>query len=129
MLLGQYQSVLGDKRRLAIPKKFVRELGNRIILAKWYEKCLVVVSEGNWSELLTKLTSKIDIITSPVRDTERFVLGSAYESSPDSQGRVVIPDSLVKYADLKKNVVFLGLGSRVEIWNEDEWLKKETLIA
>ncbi|EKD57896.1 MAG: hypothetical protein ACD_57C00110G0002 [uncultured bacterium] len=129
MLLGQYQSTIGEKRRVAIPKKFVRELGNKVILAKWYESCLVLVGEERWQEFMGKLTARIDIITSPVRDTERFILGSAYESQPDSQGRIVIPESLSSFAGLKKDVVFLGLGGRVEIWDRLEWMKKEKAIS
>lgn len=129
MLLGQYTASLGDKNRLSVPKKFRDELGGRLIIAKWYEKCLVIISEKNWEQLLNRLTGNSQIITSPVRDTDRFILGSATEVEPDSLGRVVLPAYLRQYANLSSEVVFLGLGDRVEVWNHSDWTKREEYIA
>jgi len=56
-------------------------------------------------------------------------MGSAYEVSPDAQGRVVLPDSLLNYAGITGEVVFLGLGSRVEVWDKKEWETKESFIG
>ena len=121
--------VISPKRRVALPSKFRKELGENPIVARWYEGCLVVVSKGNWKALLARLTGKVGIITQPVRDTDRFILGSAFEIDPDDQGRVVIPKSLSDYAGLKKEIIFLGLGDRVEIWNREAWEKREDYVA
>ncbi len=129
MLLGTYSGILSSKRRTAIPKKFLQELGTKIILAKWYEGCIVIVSEANWNELLKRLTGGEVLITAPVRDTDRFILGSAYEAEPDNQGRVVIPSNLVEYAQLKSQIVFLGLGQRVEIWDKERWSEREKYVT
>ena len=58
-----------------------------------------------------------------------LVLGSAFSLEADEQGRVVIPEVLAAYAGLGKDVVFIGLGDRAEIWNKEEWLKKEIEIS
>lgn len=129
MLIGQYETALSDKRRVAIPKSFRRELGDRIIVAKWYEGCLVLVRESDWKELLNRLTGKKGVVTAPVRDTDRFILGSAFEVEPDSQGRVIIPSLLADYAELAEEVTFLGLGDRVEIWNREKWKEQEQYVA
>ncbi|MFH1792536.1 MAG: division/cell wall cluster transcriptional repressor MraZ [Patescibacteria group bacterium] len=57
------------------------------------------------------------------------MLGSAYEIEPDNQGRIILPVNLVEYADLKENLIFLGLKDRVEIWNKDIWEEKEKEIS
>ncbi len=129
MLLGQYSSKLSSGKRVAIPKKFRSNLGSTFIIAKWYENCLVIVSQKNWEGLLAKLTGNTMIITQPVRDTDRFILGSAYEVTPDSQGRVVLPEALSKYASLKNEVAFLGLGNRAEIWNKGLWERREEYLG
>ena len=129
MVIGQYTTNLSPKRRIAIPKKIREKFGRKMIVAKWYEGCLVLIGENNWKALLNKLTGEPSIITAPVRDTDRFVLGSAFELDPDDQGRVILPASLVQYAKLSKKVVFVGLGDRAEIWDQDEWQKRETYIA
>jgi MraZ protein len=129
MLLGQYNSTISKKRRVAVPKKFRDELGNKFIVARWYEGCLVAISLENWTKLLSQLTGSQIIITAPVRDTDRFILGSAYEVEPDEQGRIVLPENLTKYAKFESEVTFLGLGNRIELWNKVEWQARENYIA
>ena len=53
----------------------------------------------------------------------------AYEIDSDDQGRIVIPESLIKYSHLTDEIYFLGVGDRVEIWNKNLWDKKiETVV-
>lgn len=129
MLSGSYLGSLSEKRRVAIPKKFLEEFGVKLIIAKWYEDCLVIVSTDFWNELFHRLTGGAKAISLGVRDIERFILGSAYEVEPDEQGRIVIPEILTKYAGLQKEVVFLGLRDRVEIWPKEIWDKKSAELA
>jgi MraZ protein len=129
MLVGQYLVRKTAKGRLAIPAKMRKDLGNKLVVAKWYEGCLVVVSENKWRVLLDRLTGRSEIITSPVRDTDRFILGSAFETHLDSQGRFVLPKLLETYANLGKEVVIVGLGDRAEIWDSEEWIKREKYIS
>ena len=106
MLIGHYFVRLTEKNRTAFPKKFRELIGESAIIAKWYEACLVVVSKKNWNDVLSKLTGKSQIYTKPVRETDRFILGSAFEVSLDKQGRFVIPRVLKEYADLSEKIVF-----------------------
>lgn len=124
MLIGSYQTNLGDKRRVAVPKKFLVELGDKPILAKWYEDCLILVSSEFWQRLFERLTGGRKTISLGVRDIERFILGSAYETEPDRQGRIIIPEILSEYAKFKKELVFVGLVDRVEIWPKEVWDEK-----
>jgi transcriptional regulator MraZ len=129
MIIGQYETQISEKRRIAIPKKLRDFLGQKMIIAKWYEECLVLVSNKSWNALLNRLTGKSQIVTSPVRDTDRFILGSAFEVMPDTQGRVIVPAILAKYAELTGEVLFIGLGDRVEIWSKEKWIKREEYVA
>lgn len=129
MIIGQYETKISPKRRVAIPKKFLKKLGEKIIAAKWYEGCLVLVSQDDWQKLLNRLTGKKGIVTAPVRDTDRFILGSAFELEPDGQGRVIIPAVLADYANFDEDATFIGLGDRVEIWDRKEWKKQEEYVA
>jgi len=125
MLIGQYLSKLTDKNRLAVPKKIRDEVGDKFIVAKWYEECLVLVSTDTWQDLVNRLVGLGKIIISPVRDIDRFIMASAFEINLDSQGRFVLPEELIKYANVEGEVVFIGLGDRVEIWALDLWRKLE----
>lgn len=128
MLIGQYIGKLTEKNRTALPAKFRVRIGDSAVIAKWYEGCLVVVAKSEWDNLLDRLTTKTSIITSPVRDTDRFILGSAFEVKFDNQGRFILSEILIKYAGLKQELIFLGLGERVEIWDVDTWKKRENYI-
>ncbi len=128
MLLGTYSVAFSSKHRVAIPSQFRKYLGEKFILAKWYEGCLVLVSNDFWKALWQRLTGGEEIIVSQIRDTERFIMASAYEMELDNQGRIVIPEKLVSYAGLETGVSFLGIGDRVEIWDEVKWSAKEKLL-
>ncbi len=129
MLIGSYLGNLSDARRVAVPKKFLKELGMNPILAKWYEDCLILVSVDFWERLLSRLTGGRKTAGLGIRDIERFILGSAFETGPDEQGRIVIPEILSSYAALGKETVFVGLGDRVEIWSKATWDEKLTNLA
>jgi MraZ protein len=129
MLLGTYTAKFAAKRRVAIPALLRRSLGDSFILAKWYEGCLVLVAKAAWQALLERLTGGQKVITIPIRDTERFIFGSAYETEPDEQGRIVIPERLAEYATLGEELFFVGLGDRVEIWDKAIWEEKEKKVA
>ena len=127
MLIGQYLSKLTEKDRISIPKKIRLELGEELILARWYEKCLVLVGKITWKKLLTRLIGETDLIIEPVRDIDRFILGLAFEIRLDRQGRFILPKILLEYAGIKMDVVFIGLGDRVELWAKEEWEKLEKI--
>jgi MraZ protein len=125
MLVGQFISKLTDKDRLAVPKKIRQELGEELVVARWYEKCLVLVSVQTWRNLLKRLVGNPGLVISPVRDIDRFIYGLAYEIKLDGQGRFILPKLLIDYAKIKTDVVFVALGDRVEIWSNEEWDKLE----
>lgn len=129
MLIGQYQSRIDEKGRAVVPAKFRHQLTKISVVARWYENCLVLVSESGWLALLDKLTGKSQILTGPVRNTDRFILGSAFEIEIDAQGRFVIPKILRDYAKIGEEVTFLGLGNRVEIWDSKSWGTKEKEVS
>ncbi|OGM18315.1 division/cell wall cluster transcriptional repressor MraZ [Candidatus Woesebacteria bacterium RIFCSPHIGHO2_01_FULL_38_10] len=128
MLIGQYLSKLTDKDRVSVPKKLRRELGDELIVARWYEKCLVLVSKDAWQNLVKRLTGPSYLIISPVRDLDRFIFGQGFEIKLDRQGRFIIPKVLLNYASIKSEVIFVGLGDRVEIWDSTEWDTLEKAI-
>lgn len=125
MLIGQYSSKLTDNKRISVPKKIRDELGDEMVIAKWYERCLVLVSKENWQKLISRLIGKETIVISPVRDIDRFILASAFEVSLDGQGRFVLPENLMLYAEVVSEVAFIGLGDRVEVWAQEKWQELE----
>lgn len=128
MIIGEFTSKITDKKRVAIPKKFREELGENLILTRGYENALVLVNKGMWERIAGEVMNG-SFINKDIRDTSRFLVGSAVETSPDSQGRVVIPQSLFEHGKLNllskgKEVVFIGLVNWVEIWSKELWQER-----
>lgn len=120
MLIGQYNHTIDAKKRLALPVKFRGELGSKVVVTKGVENCLIVWTEKNW-EAESQKFSNLSISQTEARSVTRHFLASATEVSLDKLGRILIPDYLKKYSDLKKNVVICGLSNRLEIWDEAKW--------
>ena len=120
MLIGHYKTKLSAKGRIALPSKLKQSLGTKLIITAGYEKSLMIISDKNWQTVVGEVTNK-QLTLGPARATDRFLLGSAFEVEPDSQGRFIIPKYLRDYADIKKDVVFIGVGNRVELWSQEKW--------
>ena len=120
MLIGEYTSKLGEKKRVSLPSKFRDELGNNLILTRGYEDALIIVNKELWKTIASEVISG-SFIDKNIRDTSRFLVGGAKEIELDSQGRFVIPQSLFDHAELKEEVIFIGLYNWVEVWSKDKW--------
>jgi len=127
MLIGEFSNKVGEKNRIALPKKFREILGEKVIVTRGYEDCIIVVNEKQWDKLLSIFDDK-PFTNSPVRDTRRFLIGGASEVSYDKQGRFVIPANLKEFAGIDNEVVFVGLVDWVEIWDRKRWEKRMDVI-
>ena len=128
MLLGTYPAKLATNHRIALPAQLRHELGDKLIIAKWYEERLVILAKSTLNSLLTRIIGTSSLITEPVRGSEHFIFSSAYELTPDDQGRIIIPEGLIAYARLPEDVYFLGVGDRVEVWGKQIWDEREKII-
>ncbi len=120
MLIGEYQHSLDAKGRLFIPAKFRDDLGDQFVIARGVGNCLLGMSLEEWNSFSQKLRSQ------PVTDVQvqkfvRVVFAGATDCEPDKQGRVVIPANLRDIAGLGKDVVVIGVMSRIEIWSKEAW--------
>lgn len=120
MLIGQFESSVGEKHQAALPKKFREVLGERLIVTKGFESCLIIVSEKNWKTLLEGTEGK-PFTNKSTRELQRFLLGNATDVELDSKGRFVIPEYLREFASIKKEIIFAGIERFVEIWDKKQW--------
>lgn len=127
MIIGEFRNKLVAGNRLAFPKKFREEMGNKVIITQGYEGCLVMVDEKGWGSLIND-AAKGPFVSQSVRDTTRFLLGSASELELDDQGRFVLPTNLLDYSGISEQVVFLGLGRWVELWSQQKWEERKKYI-
>ena len=120
MFLGEYSYTIDHKKRLAIPSKFRKELGEKAIITRGLDNCLVAYPTDEWQKLAEKLgnlpSSQIE-----ARGFARIMLSGAADVQFDKLGRILVPDYLKEYASIKKNVVIIGLYNRIEIWSGENW--------
>lgn len=108
------------KRRLAIPSKFRKELGEGAILTRGLDNCLFIFPSKYWTPFAEMLAG-LSMAKQDTRSFARLFLSAAVEVEFDSLGRILIPERLKEYAGLKKSVVVAGLFNRLEIWGADKW--------
>ncbi len=120
MLIGQYESKIGEKHQAGLPKKFRDVLGEKLIITKGFENCLIIVSEDNWKTLLEGTEGK-PFTSSSTRELQRFLLGNASDVELDQKGRFVIPEYLRQFAHIETDVVFVGIQRFVELWDKKSW--------
>ena len=120
MLLGQYDSKIGEKHQVSLPKKFREALGEKLIVTKGFESYLLIVSEENWKTLLEGTEGK-PFIDKATRELQRFILGNASEIELDNKGRFVLPEYLRRFAELEIEIVFVGIRRYIEVWDKKKW--------
>jgi MraZ protein len=125
MLLGEYKHNLDPKGRMAMPAKFREKLAAGAIITRGIDDCLFVFANAEWEELAKKLVA-LPLAQANSRAFVRLMLAGATDVELDSQGRILIPDYLRKYAGLKKEVVVAGLYNRIEVWDGEAWQTYKT---
>ncbi|MFO7294659.1 MAG: division/cell wall cluster transcriptional repressor MraZ [Caldicoprobacter sp.] len=120
MFIGEYQHIIDSKGRVIMPAKFREGLGERFVLTKGLDHCLFVYPNEEWAILEKKLRS-LPLTNKDARAFIRFFFAGACECELDKQGRILIPANLREYAGLEKDVVIIGVSTRVEIWSKDRW--------
>ncbi|ADD02747.1 MraZ protein [Thermoanaerobacter mathranii subsp. mathranii str. A3] len=120
MLMGQYEHTIDAKGRVIIPAKFREELGEKFVLTKGLDNCLFVYSLEEWKNIEAKLKT-LPLTKKDARAFTRFFLAGAVECEIDKQGRILIPANLREYAKIEKDVIFIGVSTRVEIWSKEVW--------
>ena len=120
MFIGEYIHLIDNKKRLAIPARFRKELGEKTILTRGLDNCLFLYPEQEWKNLAQKL-SQLSMGQVSARNFTRLILSGAIEVEFDNLGRILIPDYLKNYAGLKKKIVVAGVLNRLEIWDQENW--------
>jgi MraZ protein len=120
MLIGEYKHNLDPKKRLAVPAKLRKDLGERAVLTRGLDNCLFLYPEEEWQKLTEKL-AQLPMGQGNARSFLRLMLAGAVEVELDQLGRILVPDYLKKYAGLNQKVVITGVYNRLEIWNEEKW--------
>lgn len=117
MFVGTYYHTLEDQNRISVPKAFRNELTPGSIVTKGLDGCLFIFTSESWNKLVEKLQS-LPLTSKAARDFLRLLTYNAAPLETDKLGRTHLPETLINLAGIKKDVVFAGALTRVEIWDK-----------
>lgn len=119
MFIGRYYHTLEENNRVSLPKKF-RNIETNWIVTRGLDGGLFLFRAANFKEELEKLSQRT-FTKKAHRDFIRLMTNDAKEIIADKNGRVSLPEYLIKFAQLKKQLVVIGSYSRIEIWNQNRY--------
>ena len=120
MFMGEYSHNVDAKGRLIVPAKFREQLGDEFVVTKGLDGCLFVYPQEEWQNIEEKFR-EVPLTTKDARKFSRFFFAGAASCEIDKQGRILIPSVLREFAELEKDVVLVGVLSRIEIWSRARW--------
>jgi MraZ protein len=126
LFTGEYECKLDAKGRLVLPAKIKVRLpetsGNQVVVMQGMEPCLVLYSLLEYKKIYSRIAS-LNEFNPEFRQLQRNFFRRVSEIDLDSAGRILVPKPMIKYANLEKEIVLVGMGNRVEIWNTDQYEK------
>ncbi len=122
MFIGEFQHTIDEKGRVAVPAKFRTRVSGGAIITRGLDRCLFIFTNKDWENLAQKLIT-LPLAQANSRAFVRLMLSGASDAKLDSQGRILVPDYLRKYAGLDKLARIIGVYNRMEIWDDRTWEK------
>lgn len=120
MFIGEYQHTIDDKGRIAFPVKFRKDLSKGAVVTRGIDTCLSIYTLEEWQKLATQVAA-LPMSQANARAFSRLMLSGAMDMVPDAQGRITVPEYLRQYAAMDKEVVLVGLYTRLELWSKTNW--------
>lgn len=127
MFYGEFEHCIDAKGRVIIPAKFREGLGERFYIAKEQDHCIGVYTLDHWNTIMEKI-SQLPDTNDAARAYKRFKLAGASECAPDGNGRIMIPQPLRDYAGITKEIISIGNGRNVEIWDKEKWQEYQSAL-
>lgn len=117
---GTYQYILDPKNRFNLPAKmrstFIADDRDTVILTRGFDPCIQVYSLTEWQKREEQLR-RFSVFDTDARKVLRMLSGNAQEYELDKQGRVVIPQPLLQFARIEKEVLIIGMLDWIEVWS------------
>ena len=120
MFIGEYRHTLDTKNRISLPAKFRSGLGKTVVVTRGLDRCLFIYPKGAWKKEAERI-AKYSTGSSAGRGLARLMLAGAVEADVDKAGRILVPDYLKGFANLREKGVVAGVNDRVELWDENTW--------
>ena len=123
---GNFEHTLDAKHRLTVPSKFRTQLAGPVFLVKGVDRCISVYPEQTYSAMTEAALAGLNPFSPEARELRRFFHGNAADVELDSAGRVMLPPSHREHAAIDRQVMIVGAGDSLELWDLDAWTTYET---
>jgi MraZ protein len=123
---GTFEHTLDAKHRLTVPSKFRGALAGRAFLVKGVDRCISVYPEQTYSAMTQAALAGLNPFSPEARELRRFFNANAEDVELDSAGRVMLPRTHLEHAGIDRQVVILGAGDSLELWDRESWKTYET---
>jgi MraZ protein len=120
MFLGQYEHTIDDKGRLTIPARYRDLLFEGAFITEGFDQNLMVLTSSAFMTVSDRV-NRMSMTDPNVRDLKRMMFGRATQAEIDKAGRMLIPGFLRDRAQLKTNIVVVGMGDYFELWSAENW--------
>lgn len=119
-MMGEFTHALDEKGRIIIPARLREDLDTHFVMTKGLDGCLFLYPMDEWAKMEARLKA-LPMTNASARAFQRLFLAGAQDVEVDRQYRVTIPPRLREYASVVKDVVLVGVSSRVELWAQEKW--------
>jgi MraZ protein len=117
--MGEFNHSIDAKGRIIIPSKFREDLGDDFVITLGLDGCLFAYPSNEWLTFVEELRKLPG--TKEARQLQRYFMAGAAACEADKQGRILIPSKLRESAGLDKDIVFVGVLNKIEIWSKERW--------
>lgn len=129
MFRGNFEHTIDGKGRLSVPAKFRDVMtgkgDDRLIVTNFVvdgKRCLDVYPIDEWARLEEEVRKRPKFEQRMLM-FQNYYLGAACECELDAHGRILIPPSLRRYADLKRDIVLVSALEKFRLWDREIWKK------
>jgi MraZ protein len=120
IFFGEYNIQLDEKNRMRIPSKLRSLVGSSIYLLHGTGGCIFVIDEEEFQKICRKF-ELVPLSDLKAQDSIRKIMASAFIAEEDAQGRFILPKKAKDYAGIDKQMAFIGVNNRMEIWSVERY--------
>lgn len=121
MFLGTHEGSITSKNQIYLPSKFRKDTGNELFITNWFEYSLVILPSKEGAHVMNLLTNELVTLLPEGRRLQRFLYEGAENVTVNAEGRFTLHEKLKSYALIQKDVVFRGVGDRIELWSAESY--------
>jgi MraZ protein len=120
---GTFDHTLDAKNRLTVPARYRAALSEGVVMAMPVDlkPCVGVWRPEEYEHYSQRALAELPPLSPRLTELERFFYGSSQDVDLDAAGRIMVPSFLGEHAGLQKDVVIVGVGDRLELWDKGSW--------